>query len=583
MITNSNQTASMLFSGFRNESEEEDEEGMIKHAFETDPKMFQVNVPLSPLQLFKFLEYFTMKSPEEKPTDFKYSKIYLNKISNITHNHFHLISRDLKLFKLYKKLIQIVTQDMYDWVTRDCYCGETILEILREVQSHKELPMYNALINKLRINEIIERYLGKVQELRRVIEENRLKNKRMRNFEKKKKKFMPKIDPFDSIQLPIKRPAVEMYTEEIKTIAVGEKISNFGLTPTAFFTHDLIPQILQISKEPFENDLQIIEDPGKDLEIDEWFQCIIDKAFSNIGETISYHRENYKNLDPRIFITLQCRGLDYMLSNPNLSNELEKFTVIINIKCLVSVVSQTETKKLKDTIPKDTIQVHADNEKFLVSFRKGAKELLEFLKKIADFYVFSEYSEKLSSQIFPLEKVIFSKKNDFSRELLIIFDNDTYGWESNMFIPLLHYSLLGHTTSLTYNMQFARVKELEHAIYSESFAVVQLEKLQNTLKNVYSSCIEHDFQHYAIWEFKKYMKTIFEGVVIDISRYQQRIGQLGYTENKLNLYISVVQTLGGRIGDKENCLIVEEKNEENEVSAVWVLASFWCFETIQKI
>ena len=113
MISNQSNSLSLLFSGFKNESEDE-EEGLIDYEHEMDPQKFRVDMPLSQAQLLKFFEYYIPKDAATATDVFKYTKIDLNKINNIAHNHYHHISKDIKLFKLYKCLIQIVTQDMND-------------------------------------------------------------------------------------------------------------------------------------------------------------------------------------------------------------------------------------------------------------------------------------------------------------------------------------------------------------------------------------------------------------------------------------------------------------------------------------
>ena len=640
MISNQSNSLSLLFSGFKNESEDE-EEGLIDYEHEMDPQKFRVDMPLSQAQLLKFFEYYIPKDAATATDVFKYTKIDLNKINNIAHNHYHHISKDIKLFKLYKCLIQIVTQDMNDWIQKDYHCGDVILEILKEVQYRKENPKYLKIINKLRIDEIVIRQIAKAEVIRNKAEEDRKNNKRMKNWAKKHQKN--KIDPYDSIPMPIKRPMSNqdnepseifkrpffMESEEKELRNIKEK--NFvddrdeGFINKAREHQRLLSgfevdskneeKIIENNKKNQENpeNIKNIENSKnietskniensksiensknieniENIEIDEWFPCSFNALISEIDEEIKQNKEiiipksrhSIIHLDPRIGITLKCMGLDFILLSSSFSQQLEKLIIIINIKCLASMISLKLAKSLKIQIPKDATQISIKSESYLISYRPEVKEFLSNIERFSQIYIYSEYSQDMNLSLFPDKNFISTKKVSFSEEMLLILDNNQKEWNSALIIPALYYSPFINTKEILLDSSINSVNDLEIVEFSKEIGPSQLKSIENALEHTYSSILERSCQYFAIWEFKEYIKSILEGIIIDIKYYQERIGQKGYTNEKLEIYCHAIKILGGAIKENNNCKLVEEKKNDKEISGKWIICSLLRYSVIPK-
>ena len=597
MISNPPNALKLLFSGFKNQSDEEEEEGLIDYSTEMNPKNFKVDLQLTPIQLTKFFEYYNSRSVD--PADYKFTKVSLNRISNILHNHYHKISGDIKLFKQYKIFMQIVTQDLSHWIEKDFYCGDVILEILKELQSRRDNPKYGKLINDLGIDFIVQRQLEKSVELRQKAESERLVNKRKRNWEKaRKKNEEKKKDPYDSIPLPVKRPLIDNpETFEVFKKQSFDDCEEFeGYLPPQFAeltvpdelkAADTEPQTIfhsfpenTLRSEQVFNDIMHSSDMSDTLEVEEWFKVNTNEEM--LFTPAPHQRPSSRPQDPRVSVTLLCKGLDSLLSTPCFSSQLEKFIVVINIKCLVCIITNPEVKSFKVQMPKDAIQVIYQDSPCCICLRPSVKKFLDFLSKISELHIFSEYPQELVKLVFPSCDFIFNKKLEFNRELLLVFDNDNRGWDGEFFVPLLYYTPCIGAHSMSYNASACKIESPEHSACAQAIASDQLELLEAAMRNIYSSFIDRKAENYAIWELKEYLRTLFEGIEVDLRVYQERIGMKGYSKMNLKIYTEVLVMLGATIGENCQYCLVEEKTKDNEISGVCVLSTLWSFAIIPK-
>ena len=561
MNLTSKNTLSCMLNSFKDDSEEE---GELPTVQESDPKNFRADKQLTPYQLSKFLEYYTEKSTGE----YKYTKTQLNKINSIVHNHFHFISKDVKIFKLYKSLVQLVTQDMHEWIDKDYYCGDVILEILREVQSRKEHSWYGKIYKKLRLEEIVNKQIEKADGRRKKAEDDRIMSKRARNREKKQKKNQVKVDPFDSIQLPSKLPEVakedkEVFEEEIFKRPCFE---------------DICEEVeLEISmNKGLDNDFDIYE-------IENWFGCSLNETRVVVNGALTDKRLNPSSLDPRIEVHLKCRGLNFILENPSLSNKLEKFRIIINLKCLVYIIDLTQISSLRGQIPKETTQIAYKNQEFLVCFRPHARDFLNSCQKIAEISLFSLVPEDLAIKIFPNFKVITTKCIEINDELTIILDNEKIGWKQFLLVPVLYYDpfLLGE--KLMISTKICNLRDKEMIEFCVQDGEKQLDGAEKVIFMVFTNFIENKFVNTAICEFKSALKAIFGGISFSVERYKERIGGVkGYSSQNLEVYCVVAEELGGEVKENGKYSLVEDRSEESEISGKWIIACFLNFKFLEK-
>jgi hypothetical protein len=596
-----------MFSEFKDLSEEE---GEIILSNEMDPKLMRPGVSLTPLQLQKFLEYYIQK--ETDPNDFKYTKTQLNKINAILHQHYHQINKDIKLFKLYKSFIQIVTQDMNLWIERDYYCADVILQILKDLEDHQDNPKYNKIYTKLRVNEMLNRHAQKTQHLRLVAENDRKFSKRVKNLEKKQKK-LKKVDPFDTIQLPVKRNVVdneenfeifnrqnfwdsleqdssifeppkpildqENKTEATIPLETPYKIPDFKqelkteTASLAISTPSSNENIFNPDPKPYKQEFDTFD-------IQEWYKPGgFNEDLLNMPEP--HKRISYKNIDPRIEIYLKCKGLDDLLETNNFSNQLEKIFIVIHIKCLCAVVPIEKTVGLKAQVPIDAKQEAISGEKYLISYRPGTEEFLMSIKRYSEVYVYSDYSEDVSEALFPGVEIIYNKKINFSDEVLLILDNDCTEWDARFIVPLSYYSPFEPLIPILYTPLLPRLKIPEHIDWVIEFNDLHLRFLSDTLQNIYSSFLEHKLQNCIVWEYKEYLKGVLEGINIDITFYQNNIGRKGYSQEKLKVYCEIAKSLGAQVQENGKKILTEQKTHENEISTKWLLESYWKTTTIQ--
>lgn len=561
MNLTSKNTLSCMLNSFKSDSEEE---GELLTTQESDPKNFRADKQLTPYQLSKFLEYYTEKSSGE----YKYTKTQLNKINTIVHNHFHFISKDVKIFKLYKSLVQLVTQDMHEWIDKDYYCGDVILEILREVQSRKDNPWYGKIYKRLRLEEIVSKQIEKAEVRRRKAEDDRIMSKRARNWEKKQKKVKVLVDPFESIQLPSKLPEAVKENEEV----VEEEI--FKRPCFEDICEEVEPEVSANQEADQDFDLH---------EIENWFECSLNETRVVANGTLPDKRLNPSSLDPRIEVHLKCRGLNFILENPTLSNKLEKFRIIINLKCLVYILDRTQISSLRGQIPKETIQISYKNQEFLICFRPHARDFLNSCQKFAEISLFSLVPDDLATKIFPNFKVITTKCIEINDELTIILDNEKIGWKQNLLVPVLYYDPFLIEEKLMICTKICNLRDKEMVEFCVREGEQQLDGVEKMIYTVFTNFIENRFLSTAICEFRNALKAVFAGISFSVGRYKERIGGAkGYNLQKLEVYCVAAEDLGGEVKEGGKYSLVENRSEESEVSGKWIIACFLNFRFLEK-
>ena len=563
-------TLSVMLSSFRSDSEEE---GELAIPQETDPKNFRPDKQLNQNQLYKFLEYYTQNTPGE----FKYSKTQLNKINSILHNHFHYLSKDMKLFKLYKSIITIVTQDMHEWIEKDYHCGDVIIEILKEVQLRRDNPWYQKLLTKLRLDDIISKQLEKSEQRRRKAEDDRLQQKRARNWEKKQKKGKTRVDPFDSVPLPAKRhePCSSSAPPSTKQDHLAQ---DNRAEMVNFYCEDLLSCLPKLDFLDSLPDTFIpTEVPQTNLEVDEWFASPEDFLVLK-SENFPETRLNPSSLDPRIEVHLKCRGFDFVLDNPMVSSRLEKFKIIVNIKCLVYVIELSQVLNIKIQIPKETMRVYYNNKEFLVCFRPFWKEFIDICKKCSDLVIFSIFPEEIGKSIIPNCNFITSKCVEVDKELLIVFDNEKIGWKQEFLVPLLYFDPFLKEEKIIVNKEICNLRDKDIINFCNLEAEKQLDGLGKFIVNVYSSFLENSFKFTAICEFKKQLVTIFNGLSFSPKFYESAVGSGGYTAQKLEVYKLMAEEMGGQVESAGRYAIVENKSAEDEVSGKWIMSCYLNFK-----
>jgi hypothetical protein len=556
---------------FQSDSEEE---GEITTSLE--PKDFRPDKQLTQSQLLKFLEYYSSPSSQ----DFKYNKTQLNKINSIIHNHFHYLSKDMKLFRLYKSFVTLATQEMHDWIEKDFHCGDVVLEILKEVQARKEHSWYLKLYSKLRLEDIIQKLVRKSEGIRKKAEDERIQQKRNRNWEKKQKKNLKQVDPFDYVPLPSKRRDTFNGCEKKKD---DDKNENF-------YCDDLVNSLpcLDFLDSVTQDEALCETGQGKSqggliYEVDEWFVSLDDDLLGDKSENFPEIRNVTVTLDPRIEFHLKCRGFDFIMSNPMISCKLEKFQIILNLKCLVHIIEISKVFSLKMQIPKESSRILFEDTEYLVCFRPGWQDLLEVCKKCSDLLIFSLYPEEMSQKIIPNQNYTSSKCLNRNKELLLIFDNEKIGWSQDFLVPLLFFDPFLNEEKLLLNKKICNVRERDFITFCYLEGERQLEGLSRFLVNVYSNCIENSFKFTAIAEFKKLLRTIFSGLCFSTEFYERVVGSAGYTHQKLEAYCLLVEEMGGKIDRTGKYVIAENKSAENEVSGKWIVLCYLNFKYMEQI
>lgn len=586
-----------LFNGFKDESEEE---GEISLSNEMDPSKFTANMSLTAVQLQKFLEHYTKPIPPDVKKEDRFTKMHLNRINTLVHSHYGLLSKDLKIFKLYKALIQLVTQDMHEWIDRDYHCGDVILEILKEVNTHSDNPWYKKLINKLRIEEIIKKQIEKSYLRRQQAENDRILNKRNRNYEKKIQKTASKIatksstkiDPFDSIPEPLKKPKFS------SPAPVQEAVDeDFSFVVHKFLDDDEDYPLDQTSQTaPTAQTDPTSENPGQtsepipqtiSLDIENWYQISNDQFkpyASPCDSEIPILRTNSRIVDPR----LNKYSIDTYLATGKMPIVFEKFTAVINAACLVEVVDSEKALNMKIQVPSDSQKIMINEKEYIISYRHGAKDMIKVIEKVANVVVFSEIDPEIIKSIFP-GKMVFNKSQekylrDIDKQLMLVFDYRKRTWHPQVIVPTLPYSLYKFPKEMfiDWHLQEIDVPEIL-ALFMEN-EKMQFEYLAKFVFNIFKEFAETKYE-YAVFEAGRKVKgLIFENICIDVKGYEEAIGKKRmYTQDKLDMYVYMINSMGGKVEVGGKYQLVEEKISEIQVSAKWVVSCYLNCQYMQEI
>ncbi|OMJ90116.1 hypothetical protein SteCoe_7605 [Stentor coeruleus] len=576
-----------LFNGFKDDSEEE---GEISLANEMDPSKFTANMSLTSVQLQKFLEHYTKSIPPETKKEDRFTKLHLNRINTLVHSHYGLISKDLRIFKLYKALIQLVTQDMHDWIDRDYHCGDVILEILKEVHTHSDNPWYKKLITKLRIEEIIKKQTEKSSLRRQQAENDRILSKRNRNYEKKIQKTASKIttksstkiDPFDDIPEPQKKlklpssvPVQEVEDEDFSFV-VHKFLDDDDYPPDQISpTSEKPPQILEPIPQPIS------------LEIENWYQINNDQfkpyASSNDIE-IPILRTKPRTVDPR----LNKYSIDTYLSTGKMPITFEKFTAVINSGCLVEVVDSEKALNMKIQVPSDSQKITINEKEYIISYRHGAKDIIGVIEKVANIVIFTEIDVEIIKTIYPGRMVFNSSQDkylrDADKQLMLVFDYRKRTWHPQVIIPTLPYSLYKFPKEMFIDWHIQEINVPEILALCMENEKMQLGNLTKFVFNVFKEFAETKYE-YAVFEVgRKVRSIIFENICIDVKIYEEAIGKKRmYTQDKLDVYVYMINSMGGKVEPEGKYQLVEEKNSEIQVSAKWVVSCYLNCQYMQEI
>ena len=609
-------TLSAMLCSFDNESEEE---GEIASTLELNPQNFRIDMALSSSQFSKFLEFYSQPAKNESEELF-FSKMNLNKINTIIHNHIGLLIRDAKLFRLYKNLMQIVTQDMIQWVDKDFHCCDVLLEILGEVKSHNDAPRFKKLAEKLRIDENIRKLVERSEFCRKMADDERLLNKRAKNFEKRQKKQV-KVDPFDSIPLPVKRKAESSIgiNEFMKIQKIDQEDNEFA---RPVFIDDICdtefkaPKF-EIDEEQKEDTLapKIQKDRGEEkkeehknkqneeqnetkkqeeneksakkesvsFETEEWFKILETDQECSCDEEINPKRQSADALDPRILPNIKCKGIDYVLNIKGFASKLPRFTIIINVKCLVSWITLDDFSKLNVKIPADSSKYQFKSKDYLASYRPGCKDFLKSIERFADVYIYVQPASKaLVSLFLPGMNFIISKAHKFPLDLLIIFDNEKSGWHSCLILPILYYSPYNSVRKIFLHKELHEITNPAIINSCMEFCDAQLPHVINFLLSSFTLFLENSCENCAFYECWENLKTVFVNIKIDYKEYEKKVGRNGLSDEKLKIYLNMVKALGGSLEEGADYMLVEEKFQDKQVSGKWIVECFLRYSYCEK-
>ncbi|CAG9320043.1 unnamed protein product [Blepharisma stoltei] len=201
-MQNKGNSFNTLFSGFRNDSSDEEGEVKEQHQFITDPEQMRCDTILTNKQVEIFLKYLSAPN-------FNFTKIWLNKFNLVANKHYGIISKNDALFKLYKTIVINITQDIYPMIEEDKDMAPAILEIFSELYYRKDFPPYQHIIDEYRIDVLNQRVVDIVNEVRKEAYKTRKREKnqksRQKEAQRKREKIKIDLDPYDSVCLPIKR------------------------------------------------------------------------------------------------------------------------------------------------------------------------------------------------------------------------------------------------------------------------------------------------------------------------------------------------------------------------------------------
>lgn len=109
---------------------------------------------------------------------------------------------------------------------------------------------------------------------------------------------------------------------------------------------------------------------------------------------------NVSRMDPRLPVMLSNLGIDYLLNNPQILGNQEKFHIILDINnTLLQVNSENTVKLLRKPVEADLLKIIIRNDPCVLAQRQGLNEFLELLIQFSELYVYTNSNPEYTSEI----------------------------------------------------------------------------------------------------------------------------------------------------------------------------------------
>jgi hypothetical protein len=266
----------------------------------------------------------------------------------------------------------------------------------------------------------------------------------------------------------------------------------------------------------------------------------------------------------------------------------EKFTAVINAACLIEVIDSEKALNMKIQVPSDSQKIMINEKEYIVSYRHGAKNMIGVLEKVANVVVFSEIDTDIVKNIFSGKMVFDNSQDKFLREidkqLMLVFDYRKRTWHPQVIVPTLPYSLYKFPKEMFIDWHLQEIDVTEILALCMENERMQLEYLAKFVFNVFKEFAETKYE-YAVFEAGRKVKgLIFENICIDVKVYEDAIGKRRmYSQDKLDVYVYMINSMGGKVEAGGKYQLVEEKMSEIQVSAKWVVGCYLNCQYMQEI
>ncbi|CAG9335941.1 unnamed protein product [Blepharisma stoltei] len=607
-------TSKDLFSGFHNESDDEILEIQQANLNITNPELLRPDSDLTHSQLHLFFSHIL--SP-----NFVFTKIWLSKFNLISNRNYAALSTNKALFKEFKAIIFIITQDLYPIVNKDPDTASIILQIFSELYYRRSCIFYQEIIDEFRINVHMNRVEGLVKNSKTIAFSLRREEREKKKNDKKKRKEGLKRERSGEMhnleELFIrKQQKINEFEEDIKKNSWGFDCG-LGEVEEWFEESEEMEEEGEILEEisSFQEIATIEEENKNHLFAAEYTVPESDKenVIPTLPIQIPSSRTNTENKkkDPRIIPFLHTKGIDFLINTESIRGQLEKFIVILDLdNTLVSAHEGNELKQLQTKCQYIYEQVIVDKLALAIIRRPGLDNFLKEISKFCELYLYTNairpYAEKVLQLIDPDGKYfgrriiaceanysVTSQKSieEISRrldvkvnpEMVIIIDDQQLIWKNSEFcVPVIPFFPLTVPSKLTfvYSSELANHRISDHMKYiCEPPAISNLFSIGQALKAAYANFLKNGSQRTAIYEFTEHRKSILKGFELSFKKYSEKLGKDGYTYKKLQVYQHLAAALGAEVSEK-GLEIVENKEGLHELSSSWLINCYMHIEAM---
>jgi hypothetical protein len=281
---------------------------------------------------------------------------------------------------------------------------------------------------------------------------------------------------------------------------------------------------------------------------------------------------------------------------------LERIVLFLDIdNTLLQCVSKAQLQSSQNCALFDIIPIHLQltNETRYLVLRPKVKEFLERVSKFCELWVYTsgrtEYAGKVVKCLDPKgryfgDRVIsasseedtkaktFSRAKqlkDFDDTMALAIDDrkDVWVQDSHCLLRSLKFSPYKDPIDpeiFMYSLSTPRFQDFQGWTKEIDGSRPQLYDLADTLEQLYISFIEKDCRFALPFLLSELRQTVLAGLLLDFSRYEERLNTSSYSLEKLMILKKVARDLGATSGST-HLYVVERPEQPDEVSGAWLI------------